>query len=347
MNDAEMQELVAAVARDVPYRTDDEAVEALRSAVEQRRHGRRRIRSAVAVAAAAAVILGGVFVWPDRSAVDVASEDFASPTVDVAADLDAYNGALPPIVVVSTDRRQIRLLDAFSLQPDAGPQRPFAVVVASEDVTAASAGTGTMFLEFDSPGGVPFTLEIDLASGTTLRRWDGVSNLAVEGSEGRFAYLTDPASERGATIVVENPANGVIKTFPVPETSPSPTGPIAWSDDGRIAVGHADGSVRVLSLSDDLALEDAVLIDGPIYGPDWADDDTLVGTRECCGDSAIVTIDIDSGVMSETGNVGSRAVDAGESGSPWGILYIDTNDSLRGTEGPDVAHLEDVAGVRW
>lgn len=353
MNDTQLASLLRDLGEDVPARTDDEAVQALRRTIA--RHDRHRsIRRGVVAAAAAAVIAVAAWVVAPLSDGDspVASTD-GSPTqptfgVDVDADLAELTGVLPPLVVVSIDGTTVTVIDPLSPK-GAGEYvgtglAGYATVTTTSPISAASIGPRGRSVLLTVPNGAsPSVVQVDLASGEISRRWDDAAGMATAPDHERVAYLQSAGADGGQGVVVEHLGTGERRVFVTPAGGPGVDGWLSWSSDGRLAVGDAAGTVRILDPDTATSFDETGPVMGPLFNADWADQDSLIGTSACCEPSQAIVVSISTGSVAQAGftAVSVAAVDAG--GSPWGSFYIDVDSRLRATglEEPDV----DIAGV--
>lgn len=346
MNDTHIASALREVAADVPERSDDEAADALRAAVVTDLRRRNRLRVVAAAVALAVVGVAGVLILPSRGDVGVATDPGppSELSVTVESDLSGYTGVHPPVVIVSEDRMGLELVDSFDLLSDSDTSSAYAVVEATLPIADASASPTSVFLEFAVEGALPFVVEVDLATGETLERRDGTSDLSpAGGTDRRIAYLRYDESGSAAVVVEDRSSTLVVDDGVSSEQPPSS---LRWSDEGLLAVGYGDGSVVVLdpSRSPDFVLAE---VDGPLHGVDWAGPMTLIGTAECCAVSQVLRVGIETGVVTESGVEASQVASVAGGGSPWGVLYLDDDGALRGTEGPREALREIASIVRW
>lgn len=357
MNDSRLATLLRDLADDVPARTDDEAVEELRRAVARR--NRRRTGTSVAVATAAAAAIA-VVAWtvapvPDDE-MPVASID-GSPaqppfTVDVTADLAGLTGVLPPLVVVSAEGTTVTVIDPLSPEGvgeyEGTGLAAYATVTTSGPVSAAAIGPQGRSLLLTVPvGGSSSVMQVDLASGDVVRRWDDAAGMETGPDHERVAYLQPAVADGGQGVVVEDLGTGERKVFATPAAGPGVDGWLAWSSEGRLAVGDAAGTVRILDPESDTSFNDAGPTMGALFNADWADQDILIGTTECCEASDVVVVDVSTGTNEQAGftAVDFAAIDAG--GSPWGNFYVDSDRTLRTTGSDLPVDVVGVAQVEW
>lgn len=358
MTDQEIANWLREVASDVQERTDDEALAALHTAVAQDRR-RRHARGGMLVAAAAGLIgLVGWIVVPAEDQVSVASDGSGrgdatpSPTgstprmtehvidgLRVDVDLDRYTGTAPPLVTVTADG-DVEVIDILSFKLDE-QYEPYATVDADFPVSWAAAGPrGTSVFLVDDTDST--AVLFDLAEPGIAGSWPNTLSVAASPDHETIARVE---SHDGRTsVVTENLQTGVLATFDPPPDGPQPTGPLAWSPSGLLAVGHDDGSVAVFDLARDSVYEDADFIEGPLYRPDWTTDNTLIGTTDCCAQSPVQTVVVPGGAVEAVPDVeASQVVTPGPDRSPWGIFVLNADGTVRGTDHPDTTLLVDVA----
>jgi hypothetical protein len=152
-------------------------------------------------------------------------------------------------------------------------------------------------------------------------------------------------SEGNAIVVEELDGNGH-RIYAPPPGAPAPSGPLSWSADG-LAVSLDDGTVAVLDPATMTDYGEAQTVPGPIFAAAWSEG-RLVGTTECCVASPMVTVDPSTGDReTERDVLAEVAVAAPDGGSPWGVLYLDANGDVRGTQGSDKPLVQSVSGLRW
>lgn len=349
MNDSQLGTLLRELAEDVPDRSDDEAVEALRRAVGRRSRG-RSVKVGAAVAAAAAVV--AVVAWAvspvsdDETPVASTDGDADPPAfdVDVTADVGTFTGVLPPLVVVSVEGTTVTLIDPLSREGVV----EYATVTTTNPVEAASVGPqGQSILLTVRTGQSPFVVEVDLVSGEIGRRWDAAAGMQTAPGHERVAYLQPAHADGGQGVVIEDLGTGAREVFNTPAAGPGIDGWLSWSSDGRLAVGGADGTVRILDPDTAVSFDDAGPAMGPLFNADWAGPDDLIGTRDCCEPSQVVVADVSTGSLEQTEltALDIAAIDSG--GSPWGNFYIDSSGRLQATgTDPDVEILQ-VGQLEW
>lgn len=347
--DSRLAALLREVARDVPARSDDEAVDALRGAVA-RRDRSRGARFGAAVAAAAAVV--AAIVWAaspssdDETRVASADGEPAQPafTVDVTADLDGYAGVLPPVVVVSAEGTTVTVVDPLSREGVTA----YATVTTSQPVAAASIGPrGRSLLLTLRAGEMSSVVQVDLAGDDIERRWDGAAAMVTAPGHERVAYLQPAGADGGRGVVIEDLAAGTRQVFSTPAAGPGLDGWLSWSSDGRLAVGGADGTVWILDPATATSFDDASPVMGPLFGADWAGPDSLIGTGDCCEPSDVIIVEVSTGAVERIGTTAIDVAAIEPAASPWGSFYVDADGRLRATgTDPDI-DLGRVAKLEW
>lgn len=358
MNERNISDWLREVSRDVPQRSDEEALARLRRTASRKRRT-VGIRAGVLVAATAAVAAVAWVGAVPADDVDVASNGDVAPTDEptttgvakpgppdtmvVDADLDAYTGIHAPLVTVSADGTQVGVYDIFNLEPDTNRLGPHATVTVPYQVSWAAAGPRGASLFIVSASDAQAIL-VDLATGRELRRWVDTVSAVSSPTHDQVARVESRAE--GNVVVVEDLDGGGQQTFtPRPGTT-GPSGPLSWSTDG-LAVSQNDGTVAVLEPRETTEYSDAQTVPGPLYAASWSEG-RLVGTEDCCVASPIVTVDPRTGERETVQDTLARvAVAAAGGGSPGGVLYLDANGDVRGSQGIEGPLVEGVSQLRW
>lgn len=360
MNDHDIAEWLREVSRDVPQRSDGEAVARLRRAASRKRRV-TRVRAGVLVATASAVAaVAWMAAAPGDDALDVASNGDRSPVVEpttpavveerpwesmtIEADLDAYTGIHSPVVTVSENGMQVDVYDIFNLDPDTDRLDPHATVTVASPVSWAATGPqGTSVFLVDASSNDAVLMDLS-APGEELRRWPNTVSAVSSPDHDQVARVE--SRPEGNVVVVEELDGDGQATYSPPPGAPGPSGHLSWSADG-LAVGQDDGTVAILDPGTATEYGQAQTMPGPIYRPAWSEG-RLVGTTDCCVPSPIVTVDPSTGErQTEQGVRAQVAVATPGGGSPWGVMYLDANGDVRGTQGSDKPLVEAVSQLRW
>lgn len=358
MNERNISDWLREVSRDVPQRSDEEALARLRRTASRQRRT-VGIRAGVLVAATAAVVAVAWVVAAPDGEVDVASNGDLAPTVEptttsvaetgspdamvVDADLDAYTGIHAPLVTVSADGTQVGVYDIFNLEPDTQRLNAHATVTVPYQVSWAAAGPrgASVFVVGASDGEAVL---VDLATGQELRRWPNTVSVVSSPSHDQVARVE--SRPEGNVVVVEALDGGGQQTFTPSPGAVGPSGPLSWSADG-LAVSQDDGTVAVLDLATTTEYSDAQTVPGPLYAASWSEG-RLVGTEDCCAASPIVTVNPRTGDRETARDtLAEVAVAAAGGGSPGGVLYLDANGDVRGSQGIEGPLVEGVSQLRW
>lgn len=357
MNDHDIAEWLREVSRDVPQRSDGEAVARLRRAASRKRRV-TRVRAGVLVATASAVAaVAWMAAAPGDDALDVASNGDRSPAVDpttpavvgpresiaVEADLDAYTGVHSPLVTVSENGTQIDVYDIFNLDPDTARLDPHATVTVASPVSWAATGPrGESVFLIDASSND--AVLVDLAAGEELRRWPNTVSAVSSPDHDEVARVE--SRPEGNVVVVEELDGDGQTTYSPAQGAPRPSGHLSWSADG-LAVSQDNGTVAVLDPGTTIDYRHAGTVPGPIFAAAWSEG-RLVGTTDCCAPAPIVTVDPSTGErQTERGVLARVAVATPGGGSPWGVLYLDDDGDVRGTQGPVKPLVEAVSQLRW
>jgi hypothetical protein len=359
MNDHDIAEWLREVAGDVPHRSDAEALARLRRRASRNRRV-NRIRSGALVAATAAIaVVAWVVAVPGDDEVDVASNGQPSPSVEpttthevqpapadsivVESDLDAYTGIHMPLVTVSADGTRVAIYDIFNVDEDTQLLDPHATVTVPYPVAWAATGPRGASVFVVSAADNEAIL-VDLDSGRELRRWSNTVSAVSSPMHDQVARV-ESRPEGNVVIVEELDGDGQRIYTPLPGAA-SPSGPLSWSTSG-LAVSQDDGTVAVLNPETMTEYVQAQTVPGPIFAATW-NEGRLIGTAQCCDASPIVTVDPNTGNRETQQDVLAEvAVAASGGGSPWGVLYLDANGDVRGTQGPDGPLVQGVSQLRW